>query len=118
MTAQTPDRDAAAKMKIRMRVDKVLERVLGLWLPPADWEQLAEIVEAAIAAEAAADLDGLQEAAAGLEMAAPARIIKIGEPVGPPPAPVRERVEALQSSLRGTGGNAGRGQDRPGKDKK
>jgi hypothetical protein len=112
MTTERPDREAA-------RIKAVLDRVLTLSLPPAQWTRLAGIIEAAIAAEAAADLGGLREAATELELAAPVRIVRIGgELVVPPPPPVRERVEALQSSLQSGGAGTERGQGTPGKDKK
>jgi hypothetical protein len=91
----------------------VLGYILKLELPPARWSRLAEIVEAAIAADSAADLAGLRHAAGELELTGPVRVLRIGgAPVVPAPKPVRERIEILQSTMQAAGANAEPGEDK------
>ena len=92
---------------------EVLGSILKRELPPARWSRLAEIVEAAIAADRAADLDGLREATGELELTGTVRILRIGgAPIVPAPKPVRERIEVLQSSMQAAGANAKPGEDK------
>jgi len=80
----------------------VLEYILRLELPEARWERLGVIIDLAIDAEAAGDLDGLAQATIELELAGPVRVIRIGpgsaQPVPPPPK-VRERANQLIESV-------------------
>jgi hypothetical protein len=80
---------------------QVLEYILKLELAPARWERLAGLIEIAIDATEAGDLDGLRQATVELELAGPVRVIRIGDtPVVPPPPKVRERVNYLVDALR------------------
>lgn len=96
----TEKRDGGVAAEVRAGALQVLDYILKLELTPARWDRLAGIIEVAIAAEAAADLDGLRQATAELELTGPVRVIRIGgTPVVPPPPPVRERLEVLHVAL-------------------
>lgn len=98
MTTQGHGRDAAAEE--RANALEVLGNILRLQLTPARWDRIAAIMDVAIAAEAAADLDGVWQATDELDLIGPIRVVRIGgTPIVPPPPPVRERVEALQAAL-------------------
>jgi hypothetical protein len=98
MTTERHGREAA---EIRASALAVLDYILKLELTKARWERLAAIIEVAIAAEAAGDLDGLRQATAELELAGPVRVVRIGgDPVVLPPPQVRERMDDLRDLMR------------------
>ncbi len=92
--------DTGCASDIRNTVVETLEHVLRLKLAEARWERLAELIEIAIEAQTAGDLDGLKQAADQLELAGPVRVTRIGgdDPI-PPPAEIRERANELIYSL-------------------
>jgi hypothetical protein len=91
----------ARAAEIRAEAVAILENVLRWELAPARWGRLTEAIDAAVAAEAAGDLEALQEATIQLELSGPVRITRIGSTSTVPPSPVvHERVTSLIHTLR------------------
>jgi hypothetical protein len=97
--------------EIRADAAATLDAVLHWELTPDRWDLLAETIDAAAAAEAAGDLDALQQATLQLKLAGPVRHTRIGSaPTVPPPPVVHERVTRLIHTLlpvRDTGAGGG-----------
>jgi hypothetical protein len=73
---------------------------LRLQLTQAGWERVAEIIEAAIDAAAAGDLDGLRKATEALVLTSPARVIKPdGSPTASAGPELFERANVLIHAL-------------------
>jgi hypothetical protein len=68
---------------------KVVEYILRLELTSARWSRVAGIIEAAIAAAQAGDLEGVQNARHELVLTSPARVIK---PDGSPTTVVGQQI--------------------------
>lgn len=75
---------------------RVVRYMLKLKLPPARWERVASIFEAAIDAAAANDLEGVRKAADALVLVSPVRIIK-GD--GPPAVPADQKISERANVL-------------------
>jgi hypothetical protein len=93
-------RRSVAEDEIRAETVATALDVLGdldAWrLSEPRWARVEEILEALTAAVAAADLDGVRQATADLEVIGPVRITRIGAvPVVPPPRRVRDRTNHL-----------------------
>ena len=86
MTADNHARDAA---DLRSSTLAVVQYTLRLKLQKATWERVAEIIETAIAATAAGDLESLRTAGGELMLVSPVRIIK-GD--GPPSESADQRI--------------------------
>lgn len=69
---------------LRASALKVVRYVLKLRLPPAGWDRVAQIFEAAIKAATADDLEGVRKATDDLMFVVPVRVVK-GD--GPPAEP-------------------------------
>ncbi len=78
---------------------EVLLDVLEWRLTEARWQLIDQSLIAMDAALKAGDPAALATAIADLEIAGPVRIIKIGDPQGEPPPPVRDRLNRLVHSL-------------------
>jgi len=79
---------------------RIVQYILKLKLPPARWERVAEIIEAAIAAAAADDLEGLRRATDDLTLVGPVRIIKVdGVPAESAGQKIFERANVLIYAL-------------------
>ena len=97
MTSDEHARDAA---DLRSSTIAVVQYILKLELPQARWERAAEIIEAAIAAAAADDLEGVRQAAGELMLVSPVRIIKgDGAPRESADQKVFERANVLIDTL-------------------
>jgi hypothetical protein len=97
--AETPGSDTGSR--IRAAANGALDYIMRLELTPARWERIAGIIDIAIEAAVAGDLDGLSEAVEELELVGPVRVVRIGgTPAAPPPSPVRERDVLLRHALR------------------
>jgi hypothetical protein len=77
------------------------EDVRGWELPPARWQEIAEILETVESAQASGDLDALATAIKQLELLGPKRTPIGSTPTVPPPLPVRERVGRTIHELSG-----------------
>jgi DNA-binding SARP family transcriptional activator len=97
MTADNHTRDAA---DLRSSTLAVVQYTLRLKLPQAAWERVCEIIETAITATAAGDLESLRKAGGELMLVSPVRIIKgDGPPSEPADQKVFERANVLIDSL-------------------
>ncbi len=85
----TADRQAQDTADLRSSTLTVVQYILRLKLPQATWERVAEIIETAIHAAAAADMESLRQATGELMLVSPVRIIK-GD--GPPNEPAAQKV--------------------------
>lgn len=98
MIPDMPAPDAAAEL--RSNTIKVVQYILRLRLSRARWDRVTEIIEAATAAAAADDLQGLRKATDELMLVSPVRVIK-GDAVPAEPArqKIFERVNVLIDTL-------------------
>lgn len=84
--------------EIRAEAETALRYAMAWELTSEHWAEFAEIVEIAIAAHAADDVDAFAQAVGHLELVGPLRVgsrIGLDAPCEPPPGPVRERVDHL-----------------------
>jgi hypothetical protein len=96
----TPDIHASDAADPRSSTLAVVAYILKLKLPHATWERVSEIIEAAITAADAGDLESLRETAGELMLVSPVRIIKgDGLPNEPAEQKVFERANVLITTL-------------------
>ncbi|WP_330277833.1 hypothetical protein OG205_20465 [Lentzea sp. NBC_00516] len=96
-------------MSARDEILSMLNQVSDLRLSAERWQKVTALLHRMESARAANDLDGMLAVVVELEMAA-RRIPTIGsEPAGPPPPPVRDRLNQLVHAL---GGDQGSGPSR------
>jgi hypothetical protein len=93
----------AADPQARAEAAELLADVLDWRLPANRWAEVGQLVSVLAAASAEDSAVALREAMMELELAGPVRVTRIGAAdeaqQGPPPEPVRERVNRLIYAL-------------------
>jgi hypothetical protein len=87
--------------QIRQDALTIVRQIREWEVPEARWNVIAATLATLSAALDAENLKAAAEATIQLELSAPVRLIRIGAPVQPPPAPVRERLNELVYRLSG-----------------
>lgn len=97
-----PGWNSADTGSVRTEALDVLSDALSWRLAGPRWATIEQVLAAMDAALAAGDVAALATATAGLELAGPVRVTKIGaDPVVPPPPAIRDRLNRLVHSLGG-----------------
>jgi CATRA-associated small protein len=96
----TPDQPAHDDDDLKASVLAAVQYVVKLKLPPAQWDRVAEIIEAALAAIADDDGERLRQAAGELMLITPVRIVKGDDkPINSADQRIFERANVLIKKL-------------------
>jgi phosphate uptake regulator len=96
----TPDQPAHDDDDLRASALATVQYVVKLKLPPARWDRVAEIIEAALAALADDDGERLRQATGELMLITPVRIVKGDDkPINSADQKIFERANVLIGKL-------------------